>query len=153
MFSRWPPTLLSSFHHTALINISIYTIRSQQIFSRIMAFCCCYLFAGLKKIEKTNVSVAIFFGSLVEAKFIYIRENMENQNHCLCIKHAKLLVNADKHNLLAGYVCYVMNKAKTCGTTECLLRHETTPSLVKGESSMAAPRGTQIGSKNVLVNN
>ena len=81
---------------------------------------------------------------------------METQNHCLSIKQAKLPVNADKHNLLAGYACYVMNKAKTCGTTECLLRHETTPScssLVKGESNMAAPRGTQTGSKNVLVNN
>ena len=81
---------------------------------------------------------------------------MENLNHCLCLKQAKLLVNAHKHNLLAGYVCYVMNKTNTCGTTECLLRHETTPacsSLVKGESNMAAPRGTQIGSKNVLVNN
>ena len=33
-------------------------------------------------------------------QFIYIHENMDNQNHCMSIKQARLIVNAHKHNLL-----------------------------------------------------
>ena len=33
-------------------------------------------------------------------QFIYSHENMDNQNHCMSIKQARLIVNAHKHNLL-----------------------------------------------------
>ena len=39
---------------------------------------------------------------MVEAKCIYNRGNMANQNHCMSIKQAKLMANA--HNVLF-YVC------------------------------------------------
>ena len=35
---------------------------------------------------------------MVEAKLIYIHENIENQNQFMSIKQAKLMVNAHKHN-------------------------------------------------------
>ena len=35
--------------------------------------------------------------------FIYIHENMDNQNYCMSIKQAKLIVNAHKHNLLNSF--------------------------------------------------
>ena len=38
-------------------------------------------------------------------KFIYIHENMDNQNHCMSIKQARLIVNAHKHNLLINSFC------------------------------------------------
>ena len=41
----------------------------------------------------------------VETKFIYIHENMDNQNHCMSIKQARLIVNAHKHNLLINSFC------------------------------------------------
>ena len=38
-------------------------------------------------------------------KFIYIHETMDNQNHCMSIKQARLIVNAHKHNLLINSFC------------------------------------------------
>ena len=40
---------------------------------------------------------------LVKTKFICIHENMDNQNHCMSIKQARLIVNAHKHNLLKSF--------------------------------------------------
>ena len=40
---------------------------------------------------------------LVEAKFIYIDENMDNQKNCRSIKQARLIVNAHKRNLLNSF--------------------------------------------------
>ena len=42
-------------------------------------------------------------GMLVEAKFIYIDENMDNQKNCRSIKQARLIVNAHKRNLLNSF--------------------------------------------------
>ena len=46
----------------------------------------------------------------LKTKLIYIHENMDNQNHCMRIKQARLIVNAHKHNLINlfcnnRYVC------------------------------------------------
>ena len=35
--------------------------------------------------------------------FIYIHENMDNQNYCMSIKQAMLIVNAPKHNSLNSF--------------------------------------------------
>ena len=46
-----------------------------------------------------------------DKKLIGLNKNMDNQNHCMSIKQARLIVNANKHNLLInsfcnnGYVC------------------------------------------------
>ena len=42
---------------------------------------------------------------VVYTKFIYIHENMDNQNLCMSIKQARLIVNAHKHNLLINSFC------------------------------------------------
>ena len=40
-----------------------------------------------------------------------VHENMDNQNHCMSIKQARLIVNAHKHNLLINSFC---NNAYVC---------------------------------------
>ena len=60
----------------------------------------------------TSACVVLWF-----KQFIYIHENMDNQNHCMSIKQARFIVNTHKHNLLInplynnGYVC--LNNMKT----------------------------------------
>ena len=63
---------------------------------------------------------SVTFRQLVEAKFVYIHENMENLNHCMSFEQAKLTVNAHKHNLLNSFCnngCFVDNSSKPVGIT------------------------------------
>ena len=57
--------------------------------------------------------VCLFGGSCCfkQSLYTFMKIIMDNQNHCMSIKQARVLVNAHKHNLLInsfcnnGYVC------------------------------------------------